>query len=336
MGANLVGTADQAGLITTSIRRKFIPRLKNKLRFDPYAVAGKLEYRGGAKTLRWNLASDIGAFTTALTEDTTSYGVVPEGRITTITVTAVLQTLSDYGAWMPVSDLADSVYTAETRDEFADIFAYSGAKTKDTLLRNAALATTTYLAAGTTATAATTVFSTCTAIAQDLNYIRGAFDQSDCEPFDDLGGNYLLVVHGKVEQDMVADVTTARLSWSPLIWNVPEGAEKITSYKGPGALLGVAIMRSNNIDTVTLTTTSTPLATGAAGLTCYRCVALADHGIGKTSMDQSDPRIIRKSPGPQSVSVPLDTYGTIGWKMRLAQGLLSSTRALTYYCVKGS
>lgn len=332
MGANLVGTADQAGLITTSIRRKFIPRLKNKLRFDPYCATGKLEIRGGAKTLRWNLASDIGVFTTALTEDTTSYGVVPEGRITTITVTSVLQTVSDYGAWMPQSDLSDSVWTNETREEYADIFAFSGAKTKDTLLRNAALTSTNYVVAQTTASSSGGMFATTTAIAQDLNTIRGFLDQQDCESFDDLGGNYLLVIHGEVEQDMVADVTTSRLSWSPLIQNVPAGVDRITNYKGPGALLGMAVMRSNNIDTVVLTTGSTPAGTG--GITVYRCVALADHGIGKTSLDQSEPRIIRKNPGPGTVSVPLDTYGTIGWKMRLAQGLLSSSRALTYYAAK--
>lgn len=334
MGVNLVGTADQAGLITVSIRRKFIPRLKNKLRFDPYCATGKLEMRGGAKTLRWNLASDIGVFTTALTEDTTSYGVVPEGRITTITVTSVLQTVSDYGAWMPQSDLSESVWTAETRDEYADIFAFSGAKTKDTLLRNAALATTTYVVSQVTTSGSGTVFATTTAIAQDLNTIRGTFDQLDCESFDDLGGNYLLVIHGEVEQDMVADVTTARLSWTPLIQNVPAGVDRITNYKGPGALLGIAVMRSNNIDTVVLTTGSTPVGSPGTGLTAYRCVALADHGIGKTTLDQSEPRIIRKSPGPNTVSVPLDTFGTIGWKMRLAQGLLSSSRVLTYYAAK--
>jgi len=325
------GATESAGLITTSIRRKFIPRLLNKLRFDPYCASGKLEMRGGSKTLRWNLASDIGVYTTALTEDT----LTTANQINTLTITSVLQTVSDYGAWAPQSDLSDSVWTNETRNEFADMFAYSAAKTKDTLLRNAALATTTaFWAQGTGTGAPTTVFATGTAIAQDLNYIRGAFDQADCDAFDSIGGNYLLVIHGEVEQDMVADVTTGRLSWSPLIQNVPAGYDRITNYKGPGALLGIAVMRSNNIDTITLTTGSTPIGSGAAGITVYRNVALADHGIGKTTLDQAEPRIIRKNPGPSTVSVPLDTYGTIGWKMRLAQGLLSSSRALTYYAAK--
>jgi hypothetical protein len=41
-----------------------------------------------------------------------------------------------------------------------------------------------------------------------------------------------------------------------------------------------------------------------------------------------------KRPGSSTVSVPLDTYGTLGWKMRSAQNLLHATRALVYYAAK--
>lgn len=305
-----------AGLITTSIRRKFIPRLVNRLQFDPLAAKGKLEMRGGSKTLRWNLMSDIGVFTTELGETTTT-----QNEVTTITVTSTLQTVNDYGAFVKMSDLADSVWTRETREEHADIFAYSGAKTRDTLLRNVADDTTTFLVSQETATGTGILATTDTAIAQDLNTLRGRFNQNDADEFDHLNGNYAVIIHGKVEQDMVADVTTARLSWSPLIQNVNPQAERITNYKGPGALLGMAVMRSNNITTTTLTNT----------VTAYVNIALADHGIGKTTINQSEPRVIMKRPGPSTVSVPLDTYGIIGWKMRMAQSLLSNDRAIIYY-----
>lgn len=331
MGASVVGTADQAGLITTSIRRKFIPRLKNKLRFDPYATPGKLELRGGTKTMRWNLASDILTYTTALTEDTTT----SENSITTITITSVLATVADYGAWAPISDLADSAWTQETRDEYADIFAFSGAKTLDTLHRNAAQATTNYLVAQNTVKNTGTVFTTTTALGQDLNYVRGFFDQGDCDSFDSLAGNYLLVIHGKQEQDMVADVTATRLSWSVLLQGTDSGIGKFVNYKGPGALLGVAVMRSNNINKVYTTVSTTP-ASNSGTVTAYAAVALADHGLGKTSLDQSEPRIIIKRPNSGTVSVPLDTYGTIGWKLRIATKNLDVARALVYYSAAGT
>lgn len=323
--ASTTDNADMAGLITTAIRRKFIPILRNKLRLDPYAAKGKLEMNSGAKTLRWNLATDIGVFTTALGETTTT-----QNEVNTITISSVLMTLSDYGAFVKLSDLADSVWTKETREEHSDIFGYSGAKTKDTLLRNVADDTTNYVLAGEAAANTGTAASTDTATAADLNVIRGFFDQQDCDSFDSLGGNYLLVLNAEVEQDLVADVTTTRLSWSPLIQNVPAGVDRITNYKGPGTLLGIAVMRSNNITTAVMTLSTTPAGTG----TFYVNIALADHGIGKTTLDQSDPRIIMKRPGSSTVSVPLDTYGTIGWKMRMAQALLSSSRALVYYAAK--
>ena len=316
-----------AGLITTAIKKDFVPILRNKLRFDPLAMKGQLQVNAGVKTLRWNRGPDIGAFTTALAETTTT-----QGQINTITITSVLMTVSDYGAFVQYSDLADSVWTRETREMHADVFGYAGAKTRDTLHYNAALATTNYVVSRqTAANTGTIVGSTTTAIAQDLNTIRGFFDQGDCEPYDSLNANYALIIHGKVEQDMVGDVTTGRLSWSPLIWNVPgpDGTARITSYKGPGALLGIAVMRSNIISTVTLTPSTTPAGSGT--VTAYRCIALAEYGLGKTTLDQAEPRIIMKRPGTQTVSVPLDTYGTIGFKLRQAQANLDVARALVYY-----
>jgi N4-gp56 family major capsid protein len=317
-----------AGLITTSIRRKFVPLLRNKLRFAPYAAEGKLEVRGGTKTLRWNFLADIGTFTTTLGETTTS-----QNEVATITVSSVLMTVADYGAFIKISDLADSVWSSETRKEFADIFSYSAAKTMDTLLRNVADDTTNYLVSGESAVNTGTLATTDTARASDLNAIRGFFDQNDNDSFDSLGGNYLLVVHGEVEQDMVGDVTTTRLSWSPLIQNVPAGVDRITNYKGPGTLLGIAVMRSNNLNQAVLTASMTP-ASDTLTVTAYQCIALAENGIGKTTLDQAEPRIIMKRPGSATVSVPLDTYGTLGWKLRSAQNLLHSTRALVYYAAK--
>ena len=132
---------------------------------------------------------------------------------------------------------------------------------------------------------------------------------------------------------MVGDVTTVRLSWTPLIQSVESGYDDITNYKGPGALLGMAVLRSNNVAQAILTASSTP-ASAANTVTAYACLAVADHGFGVTTLDQSEPRIIRKRPGPSTVSVPLDTYGTLGYKMRLAQNLLDSSRALVYYAAK--
>jgi hypothetical protein len=134
---------NKAGLIVESIRQKFVPRLRNKLRLAPYAATGKLEVRGGSKCMRWNFLEDIGTFTTTLGETTTS-----QNEVATITVSSVLMTVADYGAFIKISDLADSVWSSETRKEFADIFSYSAAKTMDTLLRNVADDTTNYLVSG--------------------------------------------------------------------------------------------------------------------------------------------------------------------------------------------
>jgi hypothetical protein len=75
----------------------------------------------------------------------------------------------------------------------------------------------------------------------------------------------------------------------------------------------------------------TPGSATTVSVTAFKNLAVAEYAFGITTLDQSEPRIIRKTPGPQTVSVPLDTYGIIGWKMRMAQALLDSNRALVYY-----
>lgn len=311
--------AQLAGLITTSIRKKFIPFLRNKLRFADFAAEGSLTKHGGSKTLRWNLASKIAAdHTTALTETTTS-----QNEIATITITAVLSTVSEYGAFTKVSSLGEMAWTRETRSEFAKILAEDGARTVDTRLRNIADNTTTFLVSQDTATGGTTnLLTTKTAIAQDIAVLSGRFNQNDAEGFDSQSGMYVVIVHGKVEQDLVTDVTTTRLSWSEVNKHVPglDGQKKII-VGTPGAIYGTMVLRSNNITTKTLTST----------VTAYANIALADHGIGRAGFGAMDPQIIMKSPGPQDTSNPLNTFGTIGWKAALGEALLDSNRVITYY-----
>lgn len=311
--------AQLAGLITTSIRKKFIPFLRNKLRFADFAAPGQMAKHGGSKTLRWNLASKVAAdHTTALAETTTT-----QNEIATITITPVLTTISEYGAFTKISSLAEMAWTRETRAEFGKILAEDGARTIDTRLRNIADDTTTFLVAGETATGTGTLSTSGdTATAQDIAVLSGRFNQNDAEGFDSQSGMYVVIVHGKVEQDLVTDVTTGRLSWVDINKHVEgiDGQKKII-VGSPGAVYGTMVLRSNNITTKVLTTT----------VTGYANIALADHGIGRSGFGAMDPQIIMKQSGPQDTSNPLNTFGTLGWKANLAEGLLDSDRVITYY-----
>ena len=160
--------------------------------------------------------------------------------------------------------------------------------------------------------------------------ISGRFNQNDCETFDD--GMYVCIVHGEVEQDLVTDVTTSRLSWQEVNKYIPgiDGQKKIIGGS-PGAIYGTKVLRSNLITTAVFTNT----------ITAYMNVALAKDGIGRAGFKGMTPRgarpgsvgpqIITKQPGPNDTSNPLNMFSTVGWKAASGQALLHSLRALVYY-----
>lgn len=324
-----VTTTAPADVLTERIRREFIPFLRNKLVIADHATEGSLEGNAGHKTLRWVMFNKLTAdATTALPEAN-----VASGEIVTLSVVTVTTTIAEYGAWAKISSLADVAATKETRDQYSKGFAEHGARTIDTLMRNLVTGATggTYLIAGQTAKNTGTLATTGTATAQDVAVISGIFHINDAEEFDN--GYYVVVVHGEVEQDIVTDVTTTRLSWSEVNKHVPgmDGQQKIIRGT-PGAIYGTMVLRSNLITTAVLTNT----------VTAYMNVALADYGIGRASFKGMTPRgaksvgpnIIIKNSGNEDTSNPLSMFGTLGWKAAQGQALLDVNRALVFYSVK--
>jgi N4-gp56 family major capsid protein len=320
-------TTNPADVLVERLRRQFIPFLRNELRFADYAVAGSQPKGGGSKQLRWMLFNKISQDETGgLTE-----GSASDGEITTLSVTTITTTVAEYGAWVKISSLADLAHTPETRAQYAEGLAEHGARTLDTLLRNVADNSTTFLVSGETSTGGGTLATTETAMAQDIAVLAGRFNQNDAKPVPGVG-MYVCIVHGAVEQDLVTDVTTGRLSWSEVNKYVPglDGQKKIIEGS-PGAIYGVLVQRSNNITTTVLTGT----------VTAYVNIAIADHAYGRASFDAmtpagarrgvKGPALMAKQSGPQDTSNPLAMFSTLGWKFNSGQSLLDSNRCIVYY-----
>jgi N4-gp56 family major capsid protein len=320
-------TTNPADVLVERLRRQFVPFLRNALKFADFAVPAAQPRGGGSKQLRWMLFTKI-------TQDETgglTEGSASDGEITTLSVTTISTTVAEYGAWVKISSLADLAHTPETRAQYAEGLAEHGARTLDTLLRDVADDTTTFLVSGEVATGTGTLAATETANAQDIAVISGRFNQNDAKPAQ--GGMYVCIVHGEVEQDLVTDVTTGRLAWSEVNKYVAgvDGQKKIIEGS-PGAIYGTMILRSNNITTTVLTNT----------ITAYKNIALADHGIGRASFDAMTPRgakargpaLMAKQSGPQDTSNALSMFSTLGWKFNSGQALLDSNRVILYYSAK--
>lgn len=318
-------TSNPADVLIEKLRREFIPFLRNSLRFADYAKVGSQPKGGGSVSLRWMLFTKIDQDETGgLTE-----GDATDGEITTLSVTTITTTVAEYGAWVKISSLADLAHTPETRAQYAEGLGEHGARTLDTLLRNVADNTTTFLVSGEVATGTGTLATTETAMAQDIAIISGRFNQNDAKPVPGLG-MFVCIVHGEVEQDIVTDVTTGRLSWSEVNKHVAgiDGQKKIIEGT-PGAIYGTMILRSNNITTAVLTNT----------VTAYKNIAIADSGYGRASFDAMTPKggkakgpaLLASSANGNDTSNPLRMFSTLGWKFNSGQALLDSNRVILYY-----
>jgi N4-gp56 family major capsid protein len=315
--------SDSANL-TTYIVRKMLSILRTKLdRFDPRATETDIPVRAGHKVARWILPIDIGVYTTAITE----FGSANE--VATLTWSTYEATVSTYGAISKISDMADATWLPQAKNKISDVFAYSAAKTIETLHFNNAKTTTKFMVGGQAVSNTGTLAATDTMKAHDIATVGGYLDTIDAEGFDELGGDFVLVIHGEPAQDLQTHVepggatTGVKLAWADIQKNTVPGQRKLERYE-IGVYAGVSVQKSNLLDTVVLTNT----------ITAYRNIGMSKDFIGKCNLDMKNFRIVEIPANTQDKSDPLGLYGVIGWKARLGHRLLDGTRGIVLYTAK--
>ena len=318
----VAGFSSQPGVWQEYILRKFIDMLEPELVFGRYAEPASIPKGEGAYIARWNLPVTQAGTLTALSQtDPTDH------EFTGTTITQVTGAIADYGDWFKVSDLAKTANLRQTLDTYAEQVTQMGAQVIDTLVRNAGLTSTNFLHAGKgvgNATLATTDKLTL----EDFPVIAGFFRGKNAKGWKNLSNDYMLAIEPAVEVNLVTDVTTTRLSWSEANKYVPKGFDQlIDNHQFVGRFNGLSCLRTTNIGIV------------SEDVSAYQCLALARYGVGRVGLGTKGPlkpSIKYKSPGPNDTYQPLDTYHTIGWKVRMVTKLLDANRALVVYSATGS
>lgn len=315
--SNITVGATNVSVWSEYILRKIVPGLKANLFFADYAEPGLIPKGQGHYVARWLLPTMETGSTTALADGTSG------SAASAITLTRVAGTISTYGEWVQIGDLALESQISQALDAYREILQYRGAAAIDTLLYDAAKSTTAFLHAGDTTISGTTLETGDILKAKDFPAVANYFRARNAQGFDKLKGDYLLAIHPDAEYDLVTDVTTAALSWSEVNKHVPAGFEQlVNNHRFVGRLNGVTALRTTIIGTVT------------EDILAHINVALARYGVGWLGLGTNPantPEIKMKSPGPQSTNDPLDTNHTLGWKTRNAQKLLDVNRALVVY-----
>lgn len=312
------GLAGVAGLWSTYIFKKMLPMLESNKVFADYAEPAMLPKNAGGYIARWLLPQTFTGDTTGLTEASAT-----DNEIANTTITSVEATIGQYGDWMKVSDLAEETQISTALDAYSEQFAEAGMGAINTLIRNAALTSTSFLHSGDLTSAGVTLTSSDTVTAKDFVAIAGFFHGTNAKGWANLKGDYAWMIHPNQEVQMSTHVSTSALSWSEVNKQVPEGyAQLINVHNFVGRFGGVTALRTTLIGTVT------------EDVAAYRSIALARYGVGWLGLGESGPKkpqIKIKRPGPNDTSQPLDMYMTIGWKIAAVARLLDSNRALVVY-----
>jgi N4-gp56 family major capsid protein len=325
-----ISTHASSANLTVYIVRRFLMILRNKLRFARWATMSDIPVRMGHTTARWILPGDIPVNTTAISE------AADPSVANTAPWTSYEDTVKTYGNYQKITDLTDASWLPQAKNMISNIFAYAGAKTVDTLIRNDADGSSEFFIAGRAGTSSETPqggtggdgvqLTGDTMVASDLAVLAGRFDVNDAEGFDEIGGDYALMVHGKPIKDLQTHIeppgktSAVKISWHDTMQRTVPGLRKLERYE-IGTYAGMSVQKTNNITT---------LVTGSHS--AYVNVALAKDAVGRANLDMRNVRIIVIPPGKPDKSDPLNLYGTIGWKARMAHRALDiNNRAVTYY-----
>jgi len=312
------GLAAVTGLWTTYILRKFVPMLKNELVFADYAEPAQIPRNSGGYVARWNIPQKFNGSTTVITE--ASAGTV--GERTNTTITAVEATISTYGEFMKVGEIAEMSQITGALDVYGEQFMYAGEQAIDSLIKAVALTTTNVYKTGGGVGTGTLTAST-TATVRDFPKIAAFFRAGGAKGHESLKNDFVWIIHPDQETNILTENTSNSLSWSQVNQNVPAGYEQlINNHRFVGRYAGVTAIRTAEIGTST------------ADVTAYASVALARWGVGWLGLGETGPTapsIKIKRPGPSDTSQPLDLYMTIGWKFKAVARLLDVARVLKVY-----
>ena len=320
MSANSIGISTAVGntFSDTGIYydKRWLERLKNSLHFEECGEKRPLPKNSGTliKWHRTNKLTAVGTIPTPasylLTENTTP-------TVTQMGTTAVTAEPLTYGQWAQVSSELKWKAINPVMDEFTDELADNAAAVYAAIIRAALSGNFTNQFSGGAANEAA-VADASTLTAAELRKAVYSLRKAGVPGYEkDMYKG--LVSHAGVF-DLQSD--TAAGSWIELQKYVnPENA-----MRGEiGSLYGVRIIAGHNVGT----------GTGATDET-FHAYIFGRKAFGISELSGQGMEMIRKEPGAQDTSNPLNMFSTMGWKFVLAAKVLEASRAVQIYHGSGA
>lgn len=326
--ANTIGIVGSAGNTFTDPGTYYDPlwleRLKPQLYFEDLGSKRPLPKNKGT-LLKWRRLvklTQVGAPPTAGTSPTLASYALTENtnpsETTMSTEEVTVQPLT-YGQWVKVSSELKWKSINPVMEEFTNELADNAAVVYDAIVRFALSGNgTNQFAAGRANEAAVTSSDVLTR----TEILKAVYKLQFAGVPGWENGLYKGVVHPAATYDIMAD------SAAGSFYDTAKYAEPDKIMRNEfGMFGGVRFVRGQNVGTGT--------GSGGAG-TSFHTYIFGQKAFGITELSGEGMRMIRKEPGPNDTSNPLDMFSTVGWKFVMAAKVLQTSRFVQIYSGTGA
>jgi N4-gp56 family major capsid protein len=290
------GTNGVAGNVNaeqqTYFARTLLKQASYKTKLDQFAHIEKIP-SASSKTIQFNQYSDLALATTPLTE-----GTPPTETL--LTVTPITATIDQYGAFAPLTDLAELTTKHPLVTKTNELLGVQAARTYDRIINSVIVAGTSVIYPAAIVARANVTASSYITVAM-IKKAVALLRTNGAEEFDD--GNFVCVIDQSVEMDLMDDATFANTVYRQ---SAPLKANE--NYKGRVVtFMGVTFVTSNNIPTIASTAT-----------------VHTSYVFGQDAYAVSDLQTLAMyKDGPGTTADPLHQKMTLGWKVGMKSVVLN-------------
>lgn len=290
----------------TFYEKDLLMRVTPAFHYVGYGKKRAIPRRGG-NSIEWRRLERPTAATSALTEGT------PPAETQT-TWSNVVATISQYGAYVKVSDVAMNQSIDDVMSEHVEMFGEHMADSLDRIARAVIVGGTNvqYADSATSRGALTTGNRLDEA---EVRAARRALLRRNAKPLRSIGGKFALITNFDAEYDLMSDTTI-----QSVLQNAGARGTSNPYFTGDQFdYLGVRI----------LTTTNVPVVSGgglslAAAVHVFQSMMIGEEFYGESEFGFDTMEIVVKPVGSGGTSDPLNQFGTIGWKAAYTARILNN------------
>lgn len=273
--------------------QRSIPRLGGKAiswrRFEPIYPAGTA---GSAAA---------GSAPGALTEGTA-------GTAINATVSEIQATISQYGQWALITDLAEEQSIDDVIPQYVEMMGESMRDALDLITRDVLVAGTNVQYASTGGSRGGIAGSMIMTLTE-LRKAKRALKLNNARPIPSEGNKFVVVAHPNTMYDIEGDSTIQN------IWQYAGergDANQLFDVTFKDLPMGFRIYETTNARVFPATGLSLALTAGPANV--YATLVLGDEAYGTVKLDALPSKVIVKTRGSSGIADPLDQLSTVGWK----------------------